>query len=153
MRFTDCVFDSLCPLMSPCIPHPWFPEVVFFLRVHCTKALFWSWHCTAVAAKSYLIFFLHIFFLSFYNALLYTVKRFSVKDRKKGGKVTVGQFPDSILSCEYFLLQLFFQNPTIVYVFLKYTVKGFSALHTTHTINIFILFNFNFGGKNCGKQQ
>ena len=39
-RFTDLAFDSLCPLMSPCMPHPWFPEVVFFLRVHCTKALF-----------------------------------------------------------------------------------------------------------------
>ena len=57
----------------------------FFLRVHCTKALFWSWHCTAVAAKSYLIFFLHIFFLSFWQCFLPS-NVFSVKDRKKGEK-------------------------------------------------------------------
>ena len=87
--------------------------------------------------------------------MLYTIPSnvFQSKTGKKGEKSPWDNSQILLSPVSAFYSNFFFQNPTIVYVYLKYTVKGFSALHTTHTINIFILFNFNFGGKNCGKQQ
>ena len=84
--------------------------------------------------------------------ILYRQTFFSQRQEKKG-KSHRGTIPRFYSLLWALFTPTFFQNPTIVYVYLKYTVKGFSALHTTHTINIFILFNFNFGGKIVGNSS